>query len=105
MSWRVAADRLVKDLARAGEFLRELDEYPELKSTPTAARVRWALATAGEESNRIFRRLVKRGEEVDRAGRTRVKKLVARADEMREEAGTTLGSRIRRPSSATARSR
>ena len=56
-----------------------------------------ALATAGEESNRIFVRMVKRGEQVDKAGRGQVKKIAARAGEMRDDATMAIGKRVRVP--------
>ena len=67
-----------------------------------SAQVIWlaglgALATAGDESNKIFTRLVKRGELVDKAGRSQVKKLAAKAGEMRDDATLTLGKRMRAP--------
>jgi hypothetical protein len=84
----VAADRLVKDLARASEFLRELDEYPELKSTPSAARVRWALATAGELLQRVHEHrrdarsdVQKRVDEAEKAMRL-AEKAIERAREL-----------------------
>jgi sugar-specific transcriptional regulator TrmB len=47
MSWRVAVEKLGSEFARANQFLKELEAFPELRSTPSAARVRWALAQAG----------------------------------------------------------
>ena len=46
MSWRVTVEKLGSEFARANQFLKELDAFPELKSTPSAARVRWTLAQA-----------------------------------------------------------
>jgi len=56
-----------------------------------------ALATAGDESGKIFQQLVKRGEQVDKQGRGRVKKLVARADDLRADARAAIGTRVRKP--------
>ncbi len=59
-----------------------------------------ALATAGDGGTRVFKKLVQRGELVDKAGRGRVrgemKKLVARAGSLRDDA-TALTVRLGRP--------
>ncbi len=60
-----------------------------------------ALATAGEEGNRIFHQLVKRGEQAEKAGRgridLRVKRIAARAADLRADANAAFGTRVRRP--------
>jgi poly(hydroxyalkanoate) granule-associated protein len=60
-----------------------------------------ALATAGEEGNRIFSRLVKKGEETEKLGRgkidLRVKRIAARAADFRADANAAFGTRVRKP--------
>jgi poly(hydroxyalkanoate) granule-associated protein len=56
-----------------------------------------ALATAGDESSKIFQQLVKRGEAVDKQGRGRMKKLAAKAGDLREDAAATISTRVRKP--------
>jgi len=56
-----------------------------------------ALATAGDNSNRIFQQLVKRGESVDKANRSQVKRLVAKAEGLRDDARAALGTNVRKP--------
>ena len=54
MSWYVAAEKLGREFARANQFLKELDAFPELNSTSSVARVRWALAQAEERLKRLY---------------------------------------------------
>ena len=60
-----------------------------------------ALATAGEEGNKIFHQLVKRGEQAEKMGRgridLRVKRIAARAADLRADASAVFGTRVRRP--------
>jgi poly(hydroxyalkanoate) granule-associated protein len=60
-----------------------------------------ALATAGEEGNRIFHRLMKKGEETEKLGRgrldLRVKRIAARAADFRADANAAFGTRVRKP--------
>ena len=56
-----------------------------------------ALATAGDESSRMFGRLVKRGEQVDKLGRGQMKRLADKAGAMREDATMAIGKRVRLP--------
>jgi poly(hydroxyalkanoate) granule-associated protein len=60
-----------------------------------------ALATAGEEGNRIFHRLVKRGEEAEKIGRgkldLRMKRITAKAADLKADANAAFGTRVRRP--------
>jgi poly(hydroxyalkanoate) granule-associated protein len=56
-----------------------------------------ALATAGDEGNKIFHQLVKRGEQVDKVQRGQLKKLVARADDLRGDATSAFETRLRKP--------
>lgn len=67
-----------------------------------SARAIWlaglgVLATAGDESSRLFQDLVKRGEQADKANRGKVRKLVAGAEELRQDAEATIGKRLGRP--------
>jgi poly(hydroxyalkanoate) granule-associated protein len=55
-----------------------------------------AFAMAGEEGNRLFHQLIKRGEAVQKAGRARVQKLVRKAEDLREDAQAALG-KVRLP--------
>ncbi len=55
-----------------------------------------ALATAGEEGGHLFRQLVKRGESLDKEGRSRVIRLRARAKDLRNDATAAFG-RIAEP--------
>jgi poly(hydroxyalkanoate) granule-associated protein len=56
-----------------------------------------ALATAGEEGNKIFHQLVKRGETVEKAQKAQVKRFVAKADDLRGDANAAFGLRVRKP--------
>lgn len=60
-----------------------------------------ALATAGEEGNRIFHQLVKRGEQAEKAGRGRLdhglRRITARAADLRADARAAIGTRVRAP--------
>jgi poly(hydroxyalkanoate) granule-associated protein len=56
-----------------------------------------ALATAGDEGNKIFHQLVKRGESVDKSNKSQVKKLTARVGDLREDASALLGTKVRKP--------
>jgi len=56
-----------------------------------------ALATAGDESSKIFQQLVKRGESVDKANRTSMKKLAGRVGDLRDDASSMIGTRVRKP--------
>ena len=50
-----------------------------------------ALSAAGEEGEQLFRQLVKRGETVDKASRSRVIHLKARARDLRADASAAFG--------------
>ncbi len=50
-----------------------------------------ALAMAGEEGEQLFRRLVKRGEPLDKAGQRRVIELKTRARDLRSDATAAFG--------------
>ena len=50
-----------------------------------------ALATAGEEGEHLFRQLVKRGETVDKANKSRVIHLRTRANDLRADARAAFG--------------
>jgi poly(hydroxyalkanoate) granule-associated protein len=50
-----------------------------------------AFATAGQEGNKLFQQLVKRGHEVQKAGRGQVRKFVAKAEDLREDAEAAVG--------------
>jgi len=87
-SWHVAVEKLDRELARANRFLDELDTFPELKSTPSAARVRWALAQAEELMERLYEHrrdpraeVMKRVEDADKAIRV-AQKAIDRAREL-----------------------
>lgn len=56
-----------------------------------------ALATAGDEGSKIFQQLVKRGESVDKQNRGQVRRLVAKAEDLRDDARAALGTRVRKP--------
>jgi poly(hydroxyalkanoate) granule-associated protein len=60
-----------------------------------------ALAAAGEEGNRIFHQLVKRGEAAEKMGlgriEVRVKRIAAKAADLRADASAAFGTRVRRP--------
>lgn len=60
-----------------------------------------ALAAAGDGGTRVFKQFVHRGEAVDKAGRGllrgEMKKLAARAEDLREDATAALNLRVRRP--------
>ena len=60
-----------------------------------------ALVSAGEESNKIFHQLVKRGEQAEKVGRGkingRINKLVAKAEDLRDDANAAFGTRVRKP--------
>ena len=88
MSWRVAVEKLGREFARANQFLQELDEFPELKSTSSVARVRWALAQAEERLKRLYEHwgdseieALKRVDEADKAVRF-AEKAIERAREL-----------------------
>ena len=56
-----------------------------------------ALATAGDEGSKIFQQLVKRGESVDKANRSSMKKLAGRVGDLRDDASAMIGTRVRKP--------
>jgi len=56
-----------------------------------------ALATAGDEGNKIFHQLVKRGESVDKSNRSSMKKLAGKVGDLRQDASSMLGTRVRKP--------
>ena len=56
-----------------------------------------ALATAGDEGNKIFHQLMKRGEQVDKEQRGQLRKFVAKADDLRDDASAAFGMRVRKP--------
>jgi poly(hydroxyalkanoate) granule-associated protein len=72
---------------------------PRMKATAQAIWLAGlgAFATAGDEGNKIFHQLVKRGESVDKSNRSQVKKLAARVGDLREDASSMLGTRVRKP--------
>jgi poly(hydroxyalkanoate) granule-associated protein len=55
-----------------------------------------AFAMAGEEGNKLFHQLVRRGHDVEKAGRSQVQKLVAKAGDLREDAEAAVG-KVRLP--------
>lgn len=56
-----------------------------------------ALATAGDEGNKIFHQLVKRGESVDKANRSSMKKLAGKVGDLRDDATAMIGTNVRKP--------
>ncbi len=56
-----------------------------------------ALATAGDEGNKIFHQLVKRGESVDKANRSSMKRLAGKVGDLRDDASSMLGNKVRKP--------
>jgi hypothetical protein len=96
--WRIEIDRLGVAHARVEQFLKELEAFPELRSTPSAARVRWALAQAEELRARFHEPrsdtqadVLKRVAEADKAIRVvekaidRVRELMCFVRQLREE--------------------
>lgn len=56
-----------------------------------------ALATAGDEGSKIFQQLVKRGESVDKANRSSMKKLAGKVGDLRDDASSMIGTRVKKP--------
>ena len=54
-------------------------------------------ATAGDEGNKIFHQMVKRGEQADRANKAQVRKLISKAEGLRGDAGSAITRRIAKP--------